>query len=402
MMELNAQIDTISPEQLDQIFGNTNTATPTADDLIVGKELNSEPVLKVQQDANFPMIDLDKLDELDTKKPEDTKEEVKTEENKEPEVKTEESKEEVKDEPAATEEQTAQVNSILKTTVDYLIEKGYWKDFDGREELEIDEETYAELAAKQDEVRISERFNELVDSTGDYGKAIINHIKKGGDPDEIIDIFKEQKAVEAIDVSDADSQESLVEKYYSEVLGWSKTRIDKHINRLKSEDGELQEEADDIQDKYKEIYKKQLDDVTRKQDEAEKAAEERQKEYIKTLTSTIETFEGFTDKEKKLVKDSVLKFNKKLEDGTEVNDFYLKFHKIQTNPKDYVELIHFIMDKEGYIQKMSKKEETKATEKTWKFVKGNAAVTKKATQTPEHQESKTSKLNFSSLIGGNK
>jgi hypothetical protein len=43
-------------------------------------------------------------------------------------------------------------------------------------------------------------FEELLDSTGVYGKAIIGHIKNGGNPDEIIDIFKEQKALQSLDL----------------------------------------------------------------------------------------------------------------------------------------------------------------------------------------------------------
>lgn len=394
-MELNAQIETISQEQLDNIFG-TKSSTPTADDLIVGRD--TVPTLKMNDDPNFPHIDLDKLDELDvTPKTEEKTEAGQDDTGKEGEKSKEEEKVEtvkVDDNP----EQTQQINSILKNTVEYLIEKGVWQDFEGREELEIDEDTYAELAAKQDEVRIAERFNELVDSTGDYGKAIINHIKSGGNPDEIIDIFKEQKAIEAIDISDEGNQASLVEKYYSEVLGWSKARVDKHINRLKAEDGELEEEAKDIQDKYEDHYKQQLADVAKAQEEAQKEAYERQQKYIRTLTDTIENFEGFTDKEKRMVKDSVLKFNKKLDDGTEVNEFYLKFQELQKDPKEYVELIHYVMDKKAYLDKMSKKSDAKAVDKTWKFVKGNAAVTKKAVELPEHQQSKISKIDFSGLI----
>jgi hypothetical protein len=57
-----------------------------------------------------------------------------------------------------------------------------------------------------------------------------------------------------------------------------------------------------------------VEEVEERQKQAEAEKIKRQQEYMETLSTTIDTFEGFTDKERKLVKDSVLKFrNSKME-----------------------------------------------------------------------------------------
>lgn len=413
-MDFNAKIETISSDQLDALFGEAN-ATPGADNLIVGSQSEDDSFRVNTPNSNFdiPILDLDTIDNVavtDEKKEEEGQEEVKTDETVTDEKKETPEVNAKAEEEGATEEESkegsvedeAQVKVVLKNTVDYLVNKGLWKDFDGREDLDIDADTYAELAAKQEEAKIDDMFSELVDSTGAYGKAIISHIKNGGNPDEIIDIFKEQKQVQKVDVTDDNSAVSLIEKYYSEEVGWSKAKIDRYINGLKADEDGIQEEAKELQTKYDAIYEEQIQQVTENEKKQQTERKRIQQEYMDTLSTTIDTFETFTDKEKRLVKDSVLKFNKKLDDGTAVNDFYLKFYEIQKNPKDYVELIHFVMDKKGYQEKFNKKAETKATDKAWNFVKGNGSVKKTGSQIAQRDNEKNSKIDFSGLFKNKK
>jgi hypothetical protein len=86
--------------------------------------------------------------------------------------------------------------------------------------------------AEQDRLRVEGMFGELVDSTGPFGKAIIDFVKNGGNPDEIIDLFKEQKQVESISIENADGQKDIIKHYYSEVLGWKPEKIEKYLSGL--------------------------------------------------------------------------------------------------------------------------------------------------------------------------
>lgn len=385
-MDFNAQVQNISSEQLDALF----EGTPSAKDLIVGA--SKDDVKTEVTDDVIPVIDMDKFGE-DTDKEDDKKEEDKKEEDKKEEDKKEEDKKE-----ELSEEQKTQTSEILKNTVNYLIEKGIWKDFDEKDNIEFNDEIYAELSAKQAEVKVSELFDELIDSTGAYGKAIISHIKNGGNPDEIIDLFKEQKQMQAFDIESENGQVALIERYYSDVVGWSKQKIDEFISFKKSKEDGLESEAKEVQDKFDTLYSKQLQQIEQEQRANEIRIKKEQEEYIKTLSKEIDLFENFTDKDKKLVKDSLLKFNKKLDNGTKINDFYVKFYEIQNNPKEYIELVHFIMDKQGYKEKVKSQVSTKAVEKSWNFVKGNGSVSKKGSDHIQNDTTKTSKIDFSGLF----
>lgn len=420
-MDFNSQIEQISSDQLDTLFGDNpqNVITPKSDVLPADKDLNFNRQQNLSND--IPTIDLDKLDEFKEPTEEEKKiaEETKlkadeeaaekakleglSEEEKaaalkkiEEEKKAKEAEEEAKKN-LPTEEETKQINTVLKSTVNYLVEKGLWSDFEGREELDIDEDLYAQISIKQNEVKLQDMFDELVDTTGPYGKAIIAHIKQGGNPDEVIDLFKEQKALDNIDITTDDGKSAMVKKYYSEVVGWNQTKIDKYVNGLITSD-ELESEAKEVKEKFDSLYIEQREQLLKEQVEQNKTKQKQQQEYVSSLSKTIDTYEGFTDKEKKLVKDSVLKFDKKLQDGTPVNDFYLKFYQIQNDPKAYIKLIHFVMDTEGYDNKVNTKQEAKIVNKTWNFVKGNNSVTKKTNSLPEVDAEKASKIDFSSIL----
>lgn len=398
-MDFNAQVQNISSEQLDALFDGT----PSVKDLALGeqKEANAEekeaPVK--QNDPNgIPNIDMETFG-AEPKEGEKKEEEKKDDPKEE---KKEEKKEEPKDEKKekeVTDEEKAQTSGILKSTVNYLIEKGIWKDFDDRDKIEFTDELYAELSAKQAEVKVSELFEELVDSTGDYGKAIISHIKNGGNPDEIIDLFKEQKQIQAFDVSSESGQKSLIERYYTDVVGWNKAQIDEFIAFKQTKEDGLETEAKQVQEKFDGLYSKQLKQLEEDEKQKEKQIVKQQEEYKSALSKEIDTFENFTEKDRKLVKNSLLKFDRKLKDGTKVNDFYVKFYEIQNNPKEYVELVHFVMDKEGYNKKVNVKKGTEAVEKSWNFVKGNSSITKKSSDNPSLNDStKNSKIDFSALF----
>lgn len=391
-MDFNAQIQTISSEQMDALF----EGTPSVKDLKVGDEKtdSSEPAKRTDNSV-IPVLDMETFGEEPVETPEDDKGTDDKKPNEPPvdDKKVEEKKVEVSD------EQKAQTSEILKSTVNYLIDKGIWKDFDEKDNIDFTDEVYAELSAKQAEVKVSELFDELIDSTGSYGKAIISHIKNGGNPDEIIDLFKEQKQMQSIDINSEGGQKAIIEQYYSNVVGWSKQKIDEFIAFKEGKEDGLESEAKEVQDKFDGLYSKQLQQIEQEQRANELKVKREQEEYIKTLSKEIDTFDNFTDKDKKLVKDSLLKFNKKLDNGTKINDFYVKFYEIQNDPKQYIELVHFIMDKEGYKEKVKSQLSTKAVEKSWNFVKGNGSITKKGSDQHQNNDTtKTSKIDFSGLF----
>ena len=303
-MSIESQITQLDSSQLDNLFSEVPASTPNADTLAVGKEISDDKEVKVvKQDTNIPFVEnIDDLEKEDTKDNEESIDDKKS--KKEDKSKGAEDIENNNDD-EAEDSDPAVVSEVLKNTVEYLINSGQWVDFDGREDLEITEEVYAELVARQDEYRVSQMFSELLDSTGDYGKAIISHIKQGGNPDEIIDLFKEHKQLESLDTSSEKGQEALIKKYYSEVLGWKDEKIERTIKRL-VEDNEISSEFKDVEELYDQHYQKKLDEIREQTYEQERLARQKQAAFVNNIREALDEDSSIPNRDKALIASSIL------------------------------------------------------------------------------------------------
>lgn len=372
-MSFESQITQLDSSQLDSLFTDIPNSTPNADTLIVGKD----DVKVVKQDTQIPFIDnLDDLDKDDTT--DDTDDKSKTDDvNDKVDDKKVDDKDDKgsEDDDKGNDENNESVKEVLKNTVEYLINSGQWVDFEGRENLEITQEVYADLVAKQDEHRVSQMFSELLDSTGEYGKAIISHIKTGGNPDEIIDLFKEQKQIEQMDSSTEKGKQSIIEKYYSEVLGWKPEKVEKTIKRL-VEDNDIESEYKDVKELYDSHYESKLEELQEEAKNAERLARQKQEAFVSNIREALNEDSTLTSKDKALIASSILDFRHQLDNGQKVNDFYIKFAEMQADPKKYIKLVRYVMNPEGFENTIKKKEESNAAAKAFSFIKGNAALNK--------------------------
>jgi hypothetical protein len=368
---LDNQITSISEDQLNALFADVPSTTPTANDL----PSTSDPAkTTVNPTPGIPFANGDDLpvDVIDDKKPE-------------PKPKTE---------PAATdapplaepnqddspaEPASPEVSSVLKNTVDHLIKSGLWEDFDGRAEMDFTEEDYAQLSLVQEQRKVEAMFADLVDSTGAYGKAILSHLKNGGNPDDVIDLFKEQQQLKAIDTDSEDGKLELISRYYSEIVGWKPERIKKHIQSLVATPDDMTDELAEISEKYNEYYDEQLAALDQHNRQRQIAEARRQEMFSQNITKAISERQDYTDPEKRMLQQSILNFKNELPDGRRVNDFYVNFAKMQQDPNLYIDLVQFVMNKDAYDTKIRSNAETKAATKAFSFVKGGSASNKKGT-----------------------
>lgn len=378
---LQSDIVSISETELNSLFDIPGI--PSAKDLPGAKD-TEEPVKKVKDNetvvidgADGFLSDIENVKDIDdllnTKKEEKPKEEVKKDVKDTKEDKTEVKKEEKEGEDKELTEDDIHRREVLKNTAKYLIEKGEWFDFDGSEDMEIDEKTYAELAIKQNQARVSSMFNEMIDSTGPYGKAIIGFIKQGGDPEQVIDIFKEQKQIENFDTNSEEGKRLLITKYYKEVTGWKPEKIERHIKSLIASD-ELETETSEVKDLFDQHNKEKLAEIAHEQRQEIAKQKEREERFKDTITSAIKERKDLSDREKAQIEKSVLQYSNRLADGTQVSDFYVKFAKLQSDPKEYIDLVSFVMDKDNYLKKLKTDIKNKVTDKEFSFIKGNQAV----------------------------
>lgn len=391
-MSFDSQITQLDSSQLDNLFSEIPQSTPNADTLAVGKEQPENKEVKVvKQENNIPFIE--NIDDLEVDNEELDKKDSKNKDKKEKEeidIDVDNLKKEDNEDDSSDDSEVLPVNEVLKNTVDYLVKSGQWVDFEGREDLEITEEVYAALVAKQDEYRVTQMFSELLDSTGDYGKAIISHIKSGGNPDEIIDLFKEHKQLEQMDISTEKGKQSLVEKYYSEVLGWKPEKVEKTVKRL-IEDNEIESEYKDVKELYDEHYEKRLQELQQEAYEQENIARQRQAAFVNNIREALDEDTSLSNRDKALIASSILDFRHQLDNGQKVNDFYIKFAEMQADPKQYIKLVRYVMNPDGFKKEIEKKEESKAAAKAFSFIKGNSALNKNKNASFEINDTPTKK-----------
>jgi hypothetical protein len=402
MNELETQIVDISDDALDSLFDETPSKTVSANSLVGGKKANETvadtdieddedeeevverkpskkqakvaPKKEVVPERTDTIEDVD-LDELDKEDETDEDDEDATKEDKEAKAKAKADAAKAKAE-ANGKEGGEEVLSVLKSTVDYLVEQGIWQDFEGREDMEITEQTYAELVAKQDQARVQNMFDELVDSTGPFGKAIIEFTKNGGSPDEIIDLFKEQKATEAINIDSLDGQKAIIKQYYTDVMGWKPEKADKYIGNLVLSN-ELENEATEVKDLYGSFYKKEADRLNKEQADFVKQQKDAEVAFENNIKTAVKERKDLSAAERKTVEDYLLNYDQKLPNGNVVNKFYVNFAKMQANPQEYIDLVMFVMDKQKFVQKVATKEKSEAAAKAFNFIKGNGATSSK-------------------------
>lgn len=400
MGPLDSQIVTISPEQLDELFREVPSTTPNAGALPGGTEPSTQTTNKTGG-LDIPFVDVNNLPGGPT---EPTVPANATTTVSEPVVTTQEPTTTEPPEPTepAVQSTPDDVKQVLKNTVEHLINSGLWEDFDGRQDLEFDEDTYAKLSAAQVQNKVEGMFAELVDNTGIYGKAILTHLRNGGNPDDVIDLFKEQKQVESIDTTTDEGKIELIHRYYSDIVGWKPDRIKKHIQTLTTNPDDMKEEVTEINEKYDEYYQEQLGQIEQ-QNQARQAAEvQRQRAFSQNINKAITEREDLPAKDKKFLERAILDFRHELPDGRRVNDFFVQFAKIQQDPQAYLDLVQFVMDKESYDIRIKSRAETKAATNAFRFVTGGAASNKKGTtatpDTTAPAKPKTPGTDFSSLL----
>lgn len=270
-------------------------------------------------------------------------------------------------------------SSVLKNITEYYIQKGIWVDFEDKDTIDYTNETFEEIVAFQDQMRLES----LIESTGDYGKAIIEYTSNGGNPQDILNLFQEQKEISSFDISTEENQRSLLETYYTENLGFTSERAAKVIKSLEIE-GELEAESQHAKQVYEDMYAEEINNSIARQEQAQKELIESKEQYDSMIINTLSTSNDYTVKEKNLIQKQL--FDYENVEGQVVNNFYKELQRIQQDPKEYLDLVYYVTNKENFIKKLSQKENTKAVEKNFNFIKNNTSTNKNTGSTTIQQE----------------
>lgn len=268
-------------------------------------------------------------------------------------------------------------SSEFKTIINKMVELGHWSKLeeielqDGTmvpfEDAEIDEDAFKQISKFQEETKAEALLAGKVDVTGttEFTRKLIEIEKNGGNVQQALEIYQTiQDPLSSLDMSTPEGQSGAIYLHYSQ-KGLDEKMIETLIKGFVSE-GKLEEEGEKSKKFLEDASAKLLDKV---KEEAITAKENRKtqiKEYKKGLVDTLTALQITDNVKKKLIEAAT----KEDEQGRfEIDKVYSAKRK---DPKEAAEMIHYLMDKEGYLKKkmeeMSYEKDIK-TFRTFKLVK---------------------------------
>jgi hypothetical protein len=364
-MNFASGVSSTNDEDIDVLMGNK---TPGADNLLGAKEETKEEASvkteskKLPEKVEAPASEEEEADLLLGGDEEESEEEA-PKEKKLP-----------KQEPK-TQQKKTQINQDME--VDYeaiyqnMVENGIWEEVEVPEGTEWDKETFLEVQKLQAE----SKYEDLLSKTGSYGKAIIEFEQNGGNPSELLSLFREQRDVRDFDITSSDGQEEFLSAYL-QTQGYSEKSIDRTIRSLKDQGGSvLQEEAEEKKGLWDQQYKEEI--KARQQEQAlySQEVQKAQKQFHETMVSTITKDGDLTLKERRELQGYILSYDQNFK-GQNVSQFYVDMTEIQKDPKNYIELAKFIKGlKTGeYTKKVADKVQKETSAKSFLKIKNGAAL----------------------------
>lgn len=295
------------------------------------------------------------------------------------------------------DDQPVTVSDFLKARVNLLIQKGEWSAFekDGKkpEDLEWTEELFEEVELQQRAAYKEGLREEILDNFGPYGREIATYAENGGNPDDLIDIFKEEQAVKAVDISTEDGQREMVFQYLTKIVGRSAIKANKDIERFIA-DKELADEAKEAKEKIESQLKTEKDQLIADQEAAKEEHENRlkaqQAKFSSDVTKLVNEDDDIPADEKKQIIKMLTTFKKTLPNGSKVNDFYDVMLEFRKSLPNYIKMVRLVLNPTKFEKTIKNKGKTEQAEKSFKLARG-AAASKKAKPSTEFDGNRTTK-----------
>ena len=273
-----------------------------------------------------------------------------------------------------------------------MVEEGVWEEVDVPEGTEWNKDTFLQVQKLQAEAK----YDDLLSKTGTYGKAIIEFEKNGGNPAEMLNLFREQKDIKDYDVSAPEGQEEFLEAYYAS-QGYSEKSIERTLRSLRDQGGDiLKEEAEEKKTIWSNQYNEEIKGLQQEQALAAKELETQQRKFQSTMQETITKDEEVTPKERRELQSYILDYSQNFR-GQKVSQFYLDMAEIQKDPKNYVELAKFVKGiKSGeYTKKIVDKTKKEASAQSFLKIKNGSSLTSNSGN-PDLEKSSSS--NFITML----
>lgn len=346
------EIGNLSRKDADTAFADDDDDDEDDDDAKPKKK----PVKKDEDDDDDEQVDPDEQQDDDDEDNQDEPEE----------------EEEEEEEAGGDEDEEEQIKNFLKARADYLVKKGEWADWDGRDKTEWTEEAFAEMELQQRQHTREKLRDELLGSFGRYGKQIAEFAENGGDEDELIDIFRQEQEVQSLSIETEADQREVVFLYETQFNSKKPERARKYIDNLVA-DKELADEAKEAKEKMEHYWANERETLIADQAEAAKEAKKRQKESFEKFSTEVTKFvtdsKEIPDAEKQDIIKVLTKFDKKGPNGLPVNDFFFKFAEFKKDLPNYIELVRMVLNPKNYSKRLKNEGKTTAVDKGFALIR---------------------------------
>lgn len=271
----------------------------------------------------------------------------------------------------------------FKAYYEMMVESKVWGEVDVPDDAEWNLDLIKEIQALQ----VSSQHQDLLDKKGPYGKAIIKYEDDGGNPSDLIDLFREQRTIRKFDITTAEGQEEFLTSYY-EAQKESPKNIDRLIKSLIEEGGEaLAEAAQEKKTIWDEDYNEEIESKKVQQAAYAKEIADQAKNFNKIMSDTITADTTLLPKERRELSNYILDYSHKYGNQM-VNQFYVDAAEIQKDPAAYIELAKFMKGlKDGsYKKKITDTSKKEVNAKTFMKVKNGSALSRRDGGQPELQQ----------------
>lgn len=253
----------------------------------------------------------------------------------------------------------------VQATAEMMFESGKWEKYDGWEDdvKNMTPELYEEISEEQFNYKLQERFNKSFERLGPAAQKIIQYEMDGGDPENIIALFKEQKQLSSLDLKKESDRRYVIETYHREVAKYDDDEIEDLIESMKLNKTE-EAQAEKFLKKLQTLTEYKIDNTVKEQSETVAKNKEAREKFISSVNEIVS--KTYNKEESALITKAISE-KVKLDNGKETTPYLAKFLEIQKDPLKFTQLVRYIMNQE----KLEKTEKTK---------KNNEAVESKFNQ----------------------
>ena len=243
-----------------------------------------------------------------------------------------------------------------QATAEKLIKDGFWEDFEGREGLDIDAETFKQLSSQQDKWK-KENLKGAIFSTLDPAEQeYLEYKKMGGDLDSYYKSRSKLNRAENLNIETQEGKVSAIYTYYKNFVGWDDNKIQKFISKLDNND--LLEEAETSIGKVQEHLRGKHQQMLQKQQEAKKQREDAISSYKKNVRTVLKE-QKIADTQARQIVKSLTEVNK--DTGfTDIDKAYVAF---RNDPQRSVLLYQFLTDPQSFIENVSQQKQQEERKK---------------------------------------